>query len=59
MAEQTHVEQMLQANPSCAAMDASKQVEPTEARFECLCSCTAGGDLSEDDPKAPTRMRKW
>jgi hypothetical protein len=47
----THAEQMLQTNPSSAAVDASTLVECIEACFDCAQSCTACADacLGEDD----------
>jgi hypothetical protein len=60
MAEQTHIEQMLQTNPRYATMDASTLLmERIAVRSDCVQSCTSRADFSEDDPKPPTHIRKW
>jgi hypothetical protein len=53
----THAQQMLQTNPSSAAVDASALVECIEACFDCAQSCTACADacLGEDDLKSLVR----
>jgi hypothetical protein len=53
----THAQQMLQTNPSSAAVDASTLMECMEACFDCAQSCTACADacLGEDDPKSLSR----
>jgi len=53
----THAQQMLQTNPSSAAVDASTLVECIEACYDCAQSCTAraGACLGEEDPKSLTR----
>ncbi len=53
----THAQQMLQTNPSSAAVDASTLVECIETCFDCAQSCTACADacLGEDMVKELTR----
>jgi hypothetical protein len=53
----THAQQMLQTNPSSAAVGASTLVECVEACFDCAQSCVACADacLGEDDPKSLAR----
>src|SRR5919112_5996820 len=53
----THAQQMLQTNPSSAAVEAGALVECIEACFDCAQSCTACADacLGEDDPKSLAR----
>ena len=53
----THAEQMLQTNPTSAAVDASDLVQCIEACYDCAQSCTACADacLGEDDPKSLAR----
>ena len=53
----THAQQMLQTNPSSAAVDAGTLVECIEACFDCAQSCTACADacLGEDEPKSLAR----
>jgi hypothetical protein len=47
----THAEQMLQTNPTSAAVDAYDLVQCIEACYDCAQSCTACADacLGEDD----------
>ena len=61
MAEQTHIEHMLQTNPRRTTMDASTlPVERIATCFDCVRSGTVDdADLSEDDPEGPTHTRGW
>jgi len=53
----THAQQMLQTNPSSAAVDTPTLVECIEACYDCAQSSTACADacLGEDDPKSLLR----
>jgi hypothetical protein len=52
-----HAEQMLQTNPTSAAVDAYDLVQCIEACYDCAQSCTACADacLGEEDPKSFSR----
>lgn len=60
MAEQTHIEHMLQISPRRTTIDASKlPVERIAACFDRVRSGTTRAGFSEEEPKMPTRIRKW
>src|SRR5215218_8646616 len=53
----SHARQMLETNPSGAAVDSAALMECIEACFDCAQACTACADacLAEDDPKSLVR----